>query len=108
MDYRDSAKRLKGLQVDKGLKTQKALAEWLDVSTSIVCDWLNGDKLPSMDTAIRLAEKFDCSLDWLMTGRGTRNPDRTTIYDMTNLIDVSHLTHEQRSTLSLFLSTLAP
>lgn len=51
--------------------TQKELGEWLGVSQTTVNYWLLGERLPSMKTAIKIAGKLRCNVDWLMTGRNT-------------------------------------
>jgi len=79
MEYKGFAQRLKGLMNDKDIKNQKQLAEWLGVSTSIVSEWLRAEKIPSHETAIMITNKFSCSLDWLMTGKGSKTPDKKTI-----------------------------
>lgn len=79
MEYKDFAQRLNGLRIDKGIKNQKILAKWLGVSTSIVSEWLRGEKIPSHERAIMIAGKFECSLEWLMTGKGGKYLDETAI-----------------------------
>jgi len=46
--------------------TQKELAEIIRVSGSAVSAYENGKKVPGSDTLMRLAEYFDCSIDYLM------------------------------------------
>jgi transcriptional regulator with XRE-family HTH domain len=72
MEYKNFAQRLNGLRLEKGIKSQKNLAEWLGVSTSIVSEWIRDEKIPSHETAIMIANKFNCSIEWLMTGRGSK------------------------------------
>ena len=72
MEYLDYAKRLKSLQVAQGIKTQIELSVWMGFSKSIVSAWMRGEKLPSMDTAIKISEKFGCSIEWLLTGKGQK------------------------------------
>ena len=50
---------------------QTPLAKWLGFSQPTVNDWLNGKGLPSMDTALKLADRFDCNVEWLLTGKGS-------------------------------------
>jgi DNA-binding XRE family transcriptional regulator len=52
-------------------KTQMELAKWLDYSQPMINYWLNGEKLPSMDTAIKISEKFGVRVEWLITGKGS-------------------------------------
>ena len=76
MEYKNFAQRLNGLRLEKGIKSQKNLAEWLGVSTSIVSEWIRDEKIPSHETAIMIANKFNCSIEWLMTGRGSKEVNK--------------------------------
>jgi transcriptional regulator with XRE-family HTH domain len=46
--------------------TQNELAQIIGVSGSAVSAYENGKKVPGSDTLMRLAEYFDCSIDYLM------------------------------------------
>ena len=73
MDYKGFAGRLKALQIEcDAPKTQYKFAEWLGLSKSFVSELLRGEKLPSMDLAIILSDKFDVNIDWLMRGKGLK------------------------------------
>lgn len=73
MKYIEFSKRLKELQAGSDApKTQYKFAEWLGLSKSFVSELLRGEKLPSMDTALSMSEKFDCSAEWLLTGKGQK------------------------------------
>ena len=41
------------------------LAECLNINASVIYSWKNDHSLPNYDTAIRIANLFDCSLDFL-------------------------------------------
>jgi len=49
--------------------TQKELEQWLGYKQPTINDWLNGRKLPCMDTSINICKVMDCPVDWLLTGR---------------------------------------
>lgn len=57
------------------VKTQKELAKLLGVAQATVSDWINGEKLPSMDTALELSKKLDCCVVWLLTGNMSKHAD---------------------------------
>ena len=57
-------------------KTQKDLAKSLGVAQATVSDWINGEKLPSMDTALDISEKLECCVVWLLTGRGSKEVNK--------------------------------
>lgn len=102
--YPDFARRFRLMCKESNApRTQKELAKWLGYSQPTINDWLNGNKLPSMDTAIELSTKFDCSLDWLMTGRGnTRIEEMETIYD---LLDKTPLTDAQKNNFKALIDS---
>ncbi|WP_422928608.1 helix-turn-helix transcriptional regulator [Singulisphaera sp. PoT] len=49
---------------EKGL-SQKGLGDRLDVSQTLVGNWLRKANVPSLDLALKLASEFDVSLDYL-------------------------------------------
>ena len=75
MEYLDYAKRLKSLQVAQGIKTQIELSAWMGFSKSIVSAWMRGEKIPSMDTALKIADMFGVCVEWLLTGKGLKRLD---------------------------------
>jgi len=106
MEYKDYAERLKSLQIENGIKTQIELSRWLGFSRSIVSEWMRGECIPSMDTAIKLAEKFGCNAQWLLTGDGAKyKSDNTQTF--INFIDVTHLNDEQRELISKMVKQFA-
>lgn len=56
---------LKEMRLEKGF-TQKQLAQLLNLSSNIVCEWEKGRCEPSIDTLKRLSTLFDCSIDYLV------------------------------------------
>ncbi len=50
--------------------TQKALGKLLGVSEVMIWSYRNGEKLPRMAMALKMAEEFGVSIDWLLQGRG--------------------------------------
>ena len=59
------AERLKQLRFDNQL-TQKKLAEQLNYSQSIICDWEKGTKEPNANAIQTLAKFFNVSTDYLL------------------------------------------
>ena len=93
MEYLDYARRLKELQTDKGIKTQIELSAWMGFSKSIISAWMRGEKIPSMDTALKIAALFDVCVEWLLTGKGQKS--QNDLPYLRDVIDVTHLTPEQ-------------
>ena len=50
--------------------TQKALSKLLGVSEVMIWSYRNGEKLPRMAMALKMADEFGVSVDWLLQGRG--------------------------------------
>jgi len=76
MKHPEYAKRFRDLwkETEEAPKTQKELAKWLGYAQPTISDWLNGEKLPSMETAIKIAAKFGCCVEYLITGKGEKYP----------------------------------
>ena len=58
----DQPTNLKKMIDSRGLK-QKWLAEKLDVTEDTMSRWGNGETLPNLEAARRLAHLFGCSID---------------------------------------------
>jgi transcriptional regulator with XRE-family HTH domain len=71
-------KNLKKLRDIWGL-SQKELADKLNVKQATVSGWENGTREPDSATMIKLAEIFNCTVDYLL-GRVDK-PDRVLLYD---------------------------
>lgn len=72
--YPDFANRFREVLKDKawGKYTRKELGNLIGVSSSLVTYWFNGDRLPTVDQASHLGELFDCQVEWLLTGKGSK------------------------------------
>lgn len=88
--------RLKKVRMDSGL-SQAGFAAAIGVSQGNVGIWETGRALPGALALIAINQKFDCSIDWLLTGAQPKNdnnkveavfdPDLKMIIDvMTNLL----------------------
>ena len=56
---------LKNLRREKGL-TQKELAEKVGLRQSHISSWARGEKTPLISGLIKLADFFNCSVDYLI------------------------------------------
>lgn len=54
--------------------TNKDLGRVFDLSGPMISYLRNGDKLPSMETAQRIASRCGVCVEWLLTGRGPKYP----------------------------------
>ena len=73
---------------------EKGLADKIGVSASIVSNYENGERTPSLEILIALARIFQCSTDYLL-GFEKLEKDK--------VLDVSMLNDEQRILLQHFL-----
>lgn len=58
------AKRLKDLRQDNNI-SQKELAKQIGVSSTCIVRWEQGSRIPTLDTASRVAKFFNVSIDFL-------------------------------------------
>lgn len=54
--------------------TQENVGQYFDVTPIGARNWLIGNKLPSMDNAIKISLKLGVCVEWLLTGRGPIKP----------------------------------
>ena len=103
MEYKGFASRLKALQEESGApKAQYKFAEWLGLSKSFVSEMLRGEKLPSMDLAISLSDRFDVNLDWLMRGKGHKYSNEISV--TSGYLESANLTPEQLQAVKLIIA----
>lgn len=77
--------KLKQLRSEKGL-SQRAVAKQLGVSPSIISGYETGERTPSAEALLALAQLYRCSIDYLL-GRETAKPKAT--------LNVEGLSHKQ-------------
>lgn len=72
-------KRFKKLmdEYPKPPPNQKVWGKELGVTQQSVSDYRNGKQIPSVTQGIAIAEFFDVSFEWLMTGRGAQSIKET-------------------------------
>ncbi len=70
-------KRLRQAMETRGVK-MRPLSEQAGLGQTALRDILDRDRVPSIETAFKISTALDCSLDWLMTGKGS-SPDGTTL-----------------------------
>ena len=61
--------RLRQARLMRGLQTQDALAQLLNVNRRIISRWESG-QLPQTSSLIELASALHLSIDWLLLSRG--------------------------------------
>lgn len=88
--------RLQKLRIERNL-SQKDVAEALGISASVVSNYENGERTPSVESLISLASFLRCSTDYLL-GFEKYIPQKT--------LDVSTLNEEQIKLLASFIASL--
>lgn len=64
------AERFKQAVANSGVEdTQEALSRLLGVSGVMIWSYRTGEKLPRMATAVRIADKLNVDVNWLLTGK---------------------------------------
>lgn len=76
--------------------SQKEVAAAIGVSASIVSNYENGERTPSVENLMALASLYRCSVDYLL---GFQKPSGS-------YIDISMLNEKQRMLLQGFLDSL--
>lgn len=99
MKYPEFAQRLIQAIKASGLPdTQAELATLFGVSGVMIWSYRNGDKMPRMSTAIRIADALNINVEWLLTGKGQMNgPSIANSQSIQALIGVA--TPKSRATL---------
>lgn len=75
--YPEFAARFREVLHDKAWEkyTRKELGKMIGVSASLVTYWWNGDRLPTVEQAAHLGNIFECQVEWLLTGKGSKRFD---------------------------------
>lgn len=78
MDFKNMtiAERLRYLLETKNL-TQVELAHKAGVTKSAISNYVNGNRVPDTFTSLKLAQIFNISMEWLLTGEGVIKSDTT-------------------------------
>ncbi|HOJ48543.1 MAG TPA: helix-turn-helix transcriptional regulator [Bacillota bacterium] len=100
-------KRLKELRGDKGL-SQRELAKLLNISSSTIAMYETGQRDPDTETLQRLAEFFDCSIDYLLGKSNIREPAdeiAEAVKDDPELADFWNVLREREDLKLLFKQT---
>lgn len=80
--------------------TQAELAEILDVDTRTIHNYESGKTLLPIERALKLTEKFNCSLDWLY-GNSTKEFDKCDDF----LIDIRNLIYRRDDDIIFSITT---
>lgn len=69
---------------------QQEIGKFIGKSGTTAWNYMNGVKLPSMDSAIDLARRFKCPVEWLLTGRGSPDlpPDSPVAADIRQAVEM--------------------
>ena len=81
---------------------QTQLAKWLGFAQPTVNNWINGNALPGLETAVDLADKLGCNPIWLITGKGDKNTTEPTNHY--GYLEQANLTPEQLQAVKLIIA----
>ena len=68
----DFGQQIKKVRNDHGL-TQEEMANKLNVSRQTISSWENNRNLPDLELVVQIAEKFNLSVDELLTGENLKD-----------------------------------
>ena len=104
--YPEFSKRLIHIWKDCDLapKNQTQLSKWLGFAQPTVNNWLNGNALPGLETAVNLANKFGCNPIWLITGKGNKDVDSVEIPSSPILDKFNQLCPDQQREVTDFIN----
>lgn len=77
--------------------SQREVAKALNASASVISNYESGERTPSIEALMSLADLYRCSIDYLLGIEKT---------DCINCVDTSMLTANQKSLLQMFLESL--
>lgn len=77
--------------------SQREVAKALNASASVISNYESGERTPSIEALMSLADLYRCSTDYLLGIEKT---------DSINCVDTSMLTANQKSLLQMFLESL--
>lgn len=89
---------------DVAPKNQTQLSKWLGYAQPTVNNWINGNALPGLETAVNLANKFGCNPIWLITGKGNKEMDKVEIQPSPLLDKFNQLCPEQQKEVTEFIN----
>lgn len=52
--------------------SRKEVAATLGVSEATIGKYVRGERMPSIESVVKIAEMFDVTVDWLLTGKDSR------------------------------------
>lgn len=79
--------RLKELREDKGL-LNKDLAKAINVEPATITNWEKGNRSPKEDVLIKIADYFNCSLDYLLGRTDNKSSKLVTGKFNDNIVEV--------------------
>lgn len=90
------------------LNTSKAdLARFLNVRKSTVYSWFERDTIPAADTALRIADFLNVSLEYLVTGKKTeskKSKAELSDFEKNLLCEAKDLTQEDKVELMAYIA----
>ena len=105
-------KRIKELREKRGY-TQQQLAEKVGTTNVTICRYINGERVPRIDVASKIAAIFNVSLDYLLgisenvdSENLTKNQDLDIALLMKNLYSLDNDTHLSKKQIEMIKALL--
>ena len=84
---------------------QTQLAKWLGFAQPTVNNWINGNALPGLETAVILADRLGCNPIWLITGKGAKDTsEESQLTNHNGYLEQANLTPEQLQAVKLIIA----
>ena len=80
IDYREIGKRIRLERQKRGMNQEK-LAEMAEISTSFVGHIERAEKIPSVETIVKIGESLEMDLNYLLLGRLKCDRQNCTLYE---------------------------
>ena len=112
MKYPEFAERFKSACTEANApQAQNDLGKFIGVSGPMAWSYRNGDKLPSMNTAITISEKLKINVEWLLTGNGPKRTSTQTLQIAETSAPYNHqvcINLDQMTAVTRFISENLP
>ena len=82
---------------------QTHLSKWLGFAQPTVNNWINGNALPGLETAVNLANRFGCNPIWLITGKGNKGMNNVNASSSPILDKFNQLCPDQQREVTEFI-----
>lgn len=99
--------RVEELCENKGIN-KKEIASIANIDPSTISKGLKKDTVPSADTAVKIAQRLETNVEYLVTGKHSQKPEIDNLYKHRELIQkIDSIPSEVRSSIELMISDMS-